>query len=375
VVWDHLRRYPFFVDALLVVLVGLVSVGFAARHAHRPIGIALALLQAVPLLVRRRCPVATLAVAVAATIAVALGWGYLSPFAAAVGLYTVAAHVERRRALVTGGIAIAALAGPVARDVGFESVPFAFHMVAFAAPWILGENLRTRRAHLLALEERASRLEREREEHARRAASEEQARIARELHDVVAHSVSVMVVQAAAGDDVFDARPDRAREALRSIEQTGRTALVELRRVLGALRPDDAGLAPQPGLERLDALVERVNDAGLTIELDRQGDLTGLPASVDVSAYRIVQEALTNALKHAHASTARVIVRRTDEGVELEVADDGVGPASGMTTNGGRGLIGMRERAALLGGRFEAGAGRDGGFSVRAQLPLARAGA
>jgi signal transduction histidine kinase len=373
VVWDYLRRHPFLADALLTLLVGTASVGWAVRHHDRAYGVALALVQTAPLLFRRRAPVATLVAVVAATIAIMSAWGYFAPIPAAVALYSVAAHCERRRAAVAGGVALAALAIPVGRNVGGDFGPFALHMIALAVPLILGDNLRTRRAHLLALEERAQRLEREREEHARRAAAEEQARIARELHDIVAHSVSVMVVQAAAADDVFDTRPDRAREALRSIEQTGRSALGELRRVLQGLRPDDAELAPQPGLARLDALVGLVSDAGLSVELEREGDFTGLPASIDVSAYRIVQEALTNALKHAHATTARVLVRRTADVVELEVADDGVGP--GSSVSGGHGLIGMRERTTLLGGEFRAGAGERGGFTVRALLPLTGASA
>jgi signal transduction histidine kinase len=353
--------------------VATTSVGWAVRHHDKAIGVALALVQTAPLLCRRRAPVATLAIVVGTTIVIMSAWGYFSPIPAAVALYSVAAHADRRRAAIAGGIALAALSIPVGRKFNGDFGPFALHMIALTAPWILGDNLRTRRAHMLALEERAQRLEHEREEHARRAAAEEQARIARELHDIVAHSVSVMVVQAAAADDVFDTRPDRAREALKSIEQTGRSALGELRRVLQGLRPDDAELAPQPGLARLDALVGLVSDAGLSVELERQGDLTDLPASVDVSAYRIVQEALTNALKHAHATTARVLVRRTAEVVELEVADDGVGPDEAVS--GGHGLIGMRERAALLGGEFRAGAGDGGGFTVRALLPLTGASA
>jgi signal transduction histidine kinase len=215
------------------------------------------------------------------------------------------------------------------------------------------------------LEARAERLEREREENVRRAAAEEQARIARELHDVLAHNVSVMVVQAAAADDVFESQPDRAREALRAIERTGRAALTELRRLLGAVRTTE--LAPQPGLAGLDVLVEGVRAAGLSVTLQVEGELDDLPAGLDLSAYRIVQEALTNTMKHAGASVAEVRVRRTPDGVELEVVDDGAGPVG----NGhGRGLIGMRERASLVGGEVEAGPQPGGGFRVKATLPL-----
>src|ERR671937_2433814 len=235
------------------------------------------------------------------------------------------------------------------------------------AAWLLGDNLRTRRAYLRELEARAERLEREQEESARRAAAEDHARIARELHDVLAHNVSVMVVQAAAADDVFETQPDRAREALRAIERTGRGALTELRRLLGSVRTTGTEFAPQPGLAGLGTLVEGVRAAGLPVTLHVEGELDDLPAGLDLSAYRIVQEALTNAIKHADASLAEVRVRRTADGVELEVVDDGVGPAE----NGrGQGLIGMRERASLLGGEVEAGPQPGGGFRVKATLPL-----
>jgi signal transduction histidine kinase len=241
----------------------------------------------------------------------------------------------------------------------------------FAAAWALGDNLRTRRAYLAELEARADRLEREQQETARRAVAEEQARIARELHDVISHNVSVMVVQAAAGGDVFATRPDRAREALGSIESTGREALVELRRLLGVVRPavgdDGAGLEPQPGLARLPELVEQVTAAGLRVELTVGGEPRGLPAGVDLSAYRIVQEALTNTLKHARASNAQVTIAYGDASLELEVLDDG---SSAGIAGSGRGIIGMRERAALLGGELTAGPRPSGGFGVRATMPL-----
>jgi signal transduction histidine kinase len=242
----------------------------------------------------------------------------------------------------------------------------------FAAAWALGDNLRTRRAYLAELEARAERLEREQEETARRAVAEEQARIARELHDVISHNVSVMVIQAAAGGDVFATRPDRAREALGSIESTGRDALVELRRLLGVVRPasdDDvgAGFEPQPGLARLPELIEHVTAAGLSVELTVAGEPRGLPAGVDLSAYRIVQEALTNTLKHAHAANARVMIRYADASLELEVIDDG---SSAGIAGRGRGIIGMHERTALLGGELSAGPRPSGGFGVRATMPL-----
>src|SRR5262249_27072002 len=219
--------------------------------------------------------------------------------------------------------------------------------------WVIGDSIRARRRYIAALEERAERLERERAAEAARAAAEEQARIARELHDVLAHNVSVMVVQAAAANDVFDSQPERAREALKSIEATGRDALAELRRLLGIVRGDGAGYAPQPSLDRLDELVDHVRSAGLAVAVTIEGEPRELPAGIDLSAYRVVQEALTNTIKHAQASQAEVALRFRRDGLDVEVRDDGVGAGNG--DGGGNGLIGMRERVAVYGGAFTAG--------------------
>jgi signal transduction histidine kinase len=223
-------------------------------------------------------------------------------------------------------------------------------LVFVAGAWVLGDNARVRRER--------------QEESARRAVADERARIARELHDVVTHNVSVMVVQAAAGNDVFDDHPEKAREALQAVEETGREALGELRRLIDVV---SGGNAPQPGLDRLDALVEQVRRAGVHVDLTVEGTPRELPAALDLSAYRIVQESLTNTLRHAHASRATVRVRYTDAAVELEVADDGVGAGS---TDGGLGLVGMRERVALFRGELRAGSRPGGGFAVHASLPL-----
>jgi signal transduction histidine kinase len=180
----------------------------------------------------------------------------------------------------------------------------------------------------------------------------------------VTHNVSVMVVQAAAGNDVFDERPDQARAALQAVEQTGREALGELRRLLDVV---SGGNAPQPGLDRLDALLAHVRRAGVEVELTIEGTPRELPAALDLSAYRIVQESLTNMLNHARATRATVRVAYTDGAVELEIADDGIGAAS---TDGGRGLVGMRERAAVFHGELQAGSRPGGGFAVRAKLPV-----
>jgi signal transduction histidine kinase len=223
----------------------------------------------------------------------------------------------------------------------------------FAAAWLLGDNLRARRERRRAT--------------VGRTAAEEQARIGRELHDIIGHSVSVMTIQAAAAGDAFDARPAQAREALRAIEKTGRETLSELRRLLAG---DAAGFAPSPGLDRLEALVERVRAAGLAVELTAPPPVTEIPPSVDLSAYRIVQEALTNTLKHAHASTARVDVRQTNGSLEIAVVDNGRGDDGGVP---GHGIIGMRERAAMFGGSLSAGPAPGGGFAVHASIPLREA--
>ena len=233
-----------------------------------------------------------------------------------------------------------------------------FAMVLAGGAWALGEAARNRRKAI--------------DEGARRAVGDEQARIARELHDVIAHSVSVIVVQASAADDVFDTRPDQARAALRSIEQAGRDALRELRTLLAGDPPGDPDpTRPQPGLARLDELFEPLRLAGLEVVLHREGEAPRLPAGVDLSAYRIVQEALTNTLRHAHATRAEVTVRFGAGAVEVEVRDDGRGVPLVADVNGdGQGLVGMRERAALLGGTLEAGPLPGGGYRVHARLPL-----
>ena len=232
--------------------------------------------------------------------------------------------------------------------------------------------VRRTREYAAQLEEKADRLEREREEEARRAVEEERARIARELHDVVAHNVSMMVVQAGGARRVLPKEPEQAGDALRSIEHTGRKALVEMRRLLDVLRTDDerrGPLEPSPGAEAIGDLVETVERAGLAVTFVVEGEPRELPPGVDLSVYRIVQESLTNSLRHGRARHARVLVRYGPSQVDLEVTDDGLG--EGTQTDGrGRGLIGMRERATLLGGNFSAGPSSDGGFAVRARLPI-----
>jgi signal transduction histidine kinase len=219
-------------------------------------------------------------------------------------------------------------------------------------------------------ERRARLVQRERDLAAREAVVEERGRIARELHDAIAHNVSMMVVQAGAERRVLAAESQTTREVLQTIETIGRGALTEMRRLVGMLRSDTADeLAPQPGLDDLPRLAAQVREAGLPVELHVEGEPRELPVGIELSAYRIVQEALTNALKHAGDARARVHVRYTPNSLELEIADDGAG-APARAPSGGHGLVGMRERVALYGGRLDAGRVPGGGFTVRVLLPI-----
>jgi signal transduction histidine kinase len=366
--WKRVGRYPRTLDALLVALLLLASVGTAGRHHSLYAIVPLAALQILPLLFRRRYPVQVFGVVLTATLLSEVTLHRPDAAPVWIALYTVASYRGRSVSLGAAGATVVVLSVPL---IGGQKLGSQIPNVVLAvAAWLLGDNVRTRRAYLREIEDRAERLEREREENVRRAAQAEQARIARELHDVIAHNVSVMVVQAAAANDVFDSHPEKAREALRSIERTGRSALTELRRLLGAVRaPDQDTYAPQPGLASLPALLEGLRTAGLPVALHVDGGLDDLPAGLDLSAYRIVQEALTNTLKHAEATRAEVGVRRTDKSLELEIVDDG-GGGEPSAEGSGHGLIGMRERASLVGGEVEAGPQPGGGFRVRAKLPL-----
>jgi signal transduction histidine kinase len=334
-----------------------------------PVG--LTLLATLPIALRRRFPLSVLAVTLPAALAMDVLYNSFQFAGALVALYTVAAYVGRPGSIGVGvGAALALSITQLGdRHLGLANSVAAY--VFFGGAWLLGDRLGARRAYLRELEERALRLQQERQENERRAAAAEQARIGRELHDIIMHNVSVMTVQAAAAGDVFETQPNRAREALDSIESTGREALTELRRLLGTVRPDDGASTfdPQPRLARLDALLEQVRGTGLGVELTVEGEPRHLPAGVDLSAYRIVQEALTNTLKHAQASHVSVLVRYGTGAVELDVVDDGAGPATAGGERG-YGIVGMRERAALFGGKLEAGPVPGGGFSVRAQIPL-----
>jgi signal transduction histidine kinase len=288
--------------------------------------------------------------------------------------FSVGRHEQTRRA-IAGLASLEALViavSVVQHDVG----SIVFPMVIFVlGPWLAGRIIRSRLLLAREIEERTSRLEAQRTRAAQRATLGERRRIARELHDVVAHSMSVMVIQAGAGRRVVDSDPERAAECAALIERVGRETLGEMRRLLGIIRPDGeegSSREPQPGLDRLGDLVERARAAGLPVELRVEGERAALPSGIDLAAYRIVQEALTNALKHAGPAHAKVRVVYGANALELEISDDGGGPAApAEAAGGGHGLVGMRERAALYGGEVTSGHRRGGGWLVHARLPLA----
>jgi signal transduction histidine kinase len=338
----------------------------------------LALLVTLPLAVRRRAPAATLLTAAGALVLVAVlvshsrGIPVEVFLAMLLAFYTVGAHCDDRRSLRVAAVAVAAIAAAdIARPGAFTAGgtrPAAW--LAFAIAWLVGRDLRRRRQRVADLEDRAVRLERERGEQAQLAVADERARIARELHDVIAHGVSVIVVQAQAGPHLLD-DPERVRGVFQSIELSGRDALAELRRLLGILRAGDQQLAigPQPGLGSLQSLVEQVRASGVPVAMRIEGEPVSLPAGIDLSAYRIVQEALTNIVKHAGDASAEVVIRYRTRELQLDIVDDGRAGA-GHINGFGHGLIGMKERVTLFGGTLEAGPCDGRGFAVRARLPL-----
>jgi signal transduction histidine kinase len=278
-------------------------------------------------------------------------------------IYSAAAHTSGRRTVIAAALTLVMGFTAMATDPdGINIAGVVFFGLVVGAPWVAGRAIRHRRLN-------EERLEQEKAD-AEAAIVEERTRIARELHDVVAHGISVMVLQARGGRRVIADDPGKAREAFDVIESTGHQALEEMRRLLGMLRASDEelALAPQPSLDQLDTLVEQVRSAGLPVEVAVEGEPGQLPPGVDLSAYRIVQEALTNALKHAGPARARVTVRYGEDELELEIADDGDGTGEGKGS--GHGLIGMRERVSVYGGDLQAGRRPEGGYALRARLPL-----
>ena len=378
------RRLRLLADGALALVLAAASLleifTGADPAAHwgvgRPWQVLLALAATLPLLGRVRFPIAVVLVELAAVIALnarAPAHPSFEPFAAMViGVYSLGAHTSGRRA--RGGVALlvalaaAALVSSAASGHGVSGLLSpGFWLLA---AWIVGRIIRGWRARTLELEALTRELEAQRDLQAKAAVAVERSRIARELHDVVAHNVSMMVVQAGAAARVLEGAQPHVRAALQTIADTGRTTVDEMRTLLGVLRAGEDGtaLSPQPGLAELEELVEKVREAGLAVELEVDGERRSLPQPLELSAYRIVQEALTNTLKHAGPARACVRVRYRPDEVELEVRDDGTGTEAGGGS--GHGLVGMRERVRMLGGELEAGPRAQGGFLVRARLPV-----
>ena len=365
-------RQGVLLDVLPVVILGLVALGNdqAERTDSVPIVLVLVVL---PLLARRRWPIPVLAIAAVGTLATTMSGG--NPLAQvgsiALASFTVGDRQADRVLAALSVVAVASLLsfGFIVQDADpAEAVALTFAVLV--PSWLLGDLVHTRRREALRREEERDRSVQAREERLRAAAAEERRHVARELHDVVAHAVSVMVIQAGAARQVLRTAPDDAEGALLAVESTGREAMTELRRFLGALADDDepGGLAPQPGIGGIGTLLDRVREAGLPASLEVQGEPRSVPPSLDVAVYRIVQEALTNALRYARRAATLVRLTWEPAQLRLEILDDG--PGTDAIAPSGRGLVGMRERASLAGGRLEAGPRIGGGYAVRAWLPL-----
>jgi signal transduction histidine kinase len=362
------------------VALGVPEVVRAGAHGRLAASLAVLPFATVPLLWRRRFPAAVLAVLVAALVVSALASNAaLGSGGVLFGLYAAASYGGDRLRAISGAVVGAASAivfGVLLVNDASGFPPHAARSTVFAAgaAWLLGLAARTHRASVTSLEERAASLERERDEHAVRAAERERIRIARELHDVVTHHVSAIAVQAGAAHSTSRSRPERALETLGVIERTARTTLGELRALLGVLRAGEAPappapLRPRPSIGSLDELVARARASGIQVETAVSGHLATLDPIVDLTAYRVIQEALTNVTKHAPGATASVLVNYQPDQLQIIVSDDGHRPAH--ANGAGYGLLGMRERVTLAGGRFHAGPAADQrGFEVRASLPV-----
>jgi signal transduction histidine kinase len=373
--WDRLRRVdPLIWDSLLAAALFVLGVLGATLGGNAPDGTpratpgpeayVLLVLGCVPLAFRRRRPVTVLTLVGAATAALAAReTGADLALSLVVASFTAAAHVDRERfqrvvvpIAVVAAVASLLLAYP---DTNWVEVLVGTTFSA-GLPMLFGRIAHNRRRRLAGDRERA----------AHDAVMAERSRIARELHDAVAHSMSVMVVQAGAARTVIDRDPEAAKAAIARIEETGRDGLTEMRRLIGVLTAPgtEADLSPQPGLAQFEALLETVRGAGVPVEVVTRGQPRQLPPSADLIAYRVVQEALTNVVRHAGGAHARVLLDWSHDALAIEVADDGRGGAADAA--GGHGLIGMRERVALYGGSVETGARPGGGFSVRVRLPF-----
>jgi signal transduction histidine kinase len=368
--------------AAVLAVVGQMEVWLLEGVRLRVVAALLYLAFSAALAYRRHSPLAVaVAVSVLANAAMVAGVPRNETFVIAavllIGVYSVAAHSERRAAAV--GLAVAlplSWAGVLLTPGSKDPDNYAFLTLLLGGAWILGRMLRRRVLQAVALERRALQAEHDREDAMRAAVAEERGRIARELHDIIAHGLSLMIVQAGAAEQILSKNPAQAAAPLQTIQKIGREALGDMKRLLGLLRVEEtADLAPQPSLAHVDRLVGQLTDAGLPVELRVEGDVRPLPAGVDSCGYRVLQEALTNSLKHGPPGVTTVVVRYGAHDLLLEITDDGTraqseNPASHGLAGAGRGLVGMRERVGLYGGRLEAGGGPRGGYVVRARLPL-----
>jgi signal transduction histidine kinase len=378
------KTYAVEVVIVLLVLVGMVDTVLRSVSAGSPntsLWFALSAMGvlAIVIVARRRFPFAGPAAYWLLGAGIAFVDPILLPSAEsffAVGLATaflLGNLRDRRKAGLGLAVILASTAILVSEIPGHTTAEVFFIPLDFAICWFAGFMLHESADQAEAAEARATVAERDREADALRAVIEERTRIARELHDIVGHSVSVMTVQTSGVRRLLRPEQEQEREALLAVERTGREALAEMRRVVGALRDPRGGpaLAPQPSLSRIDTLVAHARETGLPVDLEIEGEPVPLPAGVDLTAYRLVQEGLTNTIKHASARHADVRVRYDGDHVEIEVFDDGRGMDGKAATAGGHGLVGMRERVSIYGGELEAGARAEGGYRLRARLPVA----
>jgi signal transduction histidine kinase len=366
-------RLEVLLAACLTVAIELELV--SGHDLHSP-GVAVAaLFVTLPLALRFGSPLATMALVCTGIVAeTALGVRSGDPVLAIVSLllalYAVGSRTEGWRFWVGGALAFAALCASTLIREGVNTDLTAAVLVP-AAGLVIGRALGVLRLETDVLEERASQLELERDERVEQAVAEERGRIARELHDVIGHSISVMGIQAGAVRRVLRPGQEREREALHAVERTGREAVGEMRRLIGLLRTEGSGFAgPSPSLKRVERLVDEMRHAGVAVELRVEGDLGALPAGADLAGYRILQEALTNALKHAPGAHVSATVRSTSRELSIDVLDDGSGSPARRNGQLGHGLLGMRERSSLYGGELTAGPRPGGGFGVHVRIPI-----
>jgi len=375
------RTEPWKIDAVIATLflfatpLALANSGPSYKDPT-PLVYAIAIASVVPYYIRRRAPLPVFLISAAGLMILTLGDYSSDPLSqlALIGTYTVGAYCATRERII--GVAALTFCFVLLGIFGAPDLSAAnlvANIAIFSAAYFFGTTVRNRRLYMEELEARAVALERERDEEAKRAVADERLRIAQELHDVVAHSMGVIAVQAGVGEHVIDTDPAEAKKSLAAISETSRATLTEIRRMLGVLRQDSgAQYEPAPDLTELPRLLESVRAAGVDVDMRVVGAIVDVPPGVSFTAYRIVQEALTNVLKHAGPAHAHVTVGYEPESVLVEVADDGRG-VNGRASNGGHGLLGMRERVAVYGGSLEASPRPGGGFLVRATLPYGAA--